>query len=229
MAPAAAMEKKSSMDDEIEFGTTVSYPMNEAATQFRIKTRHNIPSNGKPQGISIDEFTVTAEYQYYCAPKLDPTAFLIARVSGFEQYDLLPGQANLFFGNTFVGETYIDPSIIDDTLDLSLGRDQSIVVKREKIKDYNVSKKVGNSTKQSLGIEISAKNTKATSIELVIEDQIPISSDKEIEVVLDEAKTALLKPETGTLRWTKNIGAGSSEILQFRYSVKYPSDRKINL
>ena len=210
-------------------GSTPEYPMNDAVTEFKIKSKHSIPSDGKHQGLSIDDLTIPADYEYYVAPKIDPAAFLIARVTDFEQYDLLPGEANLFFSNTFVGKVYINPSTVEDTLDLSLGRDQSIVVKREKIKEFCETKKLSGSTKETLGIEISVRNTKSTKIQLIIEDQIPISTAKEIEVDLVEAKTAKHSKETGKLRWSKNIMAGTTESMVFKYTVKYPSDKKINL
>ncbi len=226
MAPQSAMM----MDAEDEmFTTQVEYPVNDAVTQFKIRTKHNVPSNGKPQVINIDVFTMPAKYQYYTAPKFDPTAFLIAKVSGFEAYDLLPGEANLFLTNTFVGQTFINPNITADTLELSLGRDQSIIVKREKIKDFSTTKKIGSSTKESLGIALSIRNTKGTKIELIVEDQIPVSSDKDIEVSLNDNGGAKLEQSTGKLTWTKVILGTSTETIQFKYDVKYPSDRKINL
>lgn len=211
-------------DDFVE----IDYPANEAVTQFVIKTKHSIPSNGKPQAISIDVFTMPAKYEYYTAPKLDPSAFLIARVADFEQYEMLPGEANLFLSNTYVGKTFLNPNVVDDSLDLSLGRDQSIVVKREKVKEFTASKKVGSSKKESIGIEITIKNTKRSQITLVIEDQIPISSDKDIEVDLEEAGEAKHLQSSGVLRWTRVIPSNTTDRARFVYSVKYPADRKIN-
>lgn len=209
-------------------GLSVEYPVNEAVTQFNIRTPHTVPSNGKPQGLTIDAFTVQADYEYYCAPKMDPAAFLVARVSGFEQYDLLAGEANLFLSNTYVGKTYIDPGVISDTLDLSLGRDQSIIVKRKKVKEFTATKKIGGNTRETIGIEISVKNTKSSAIDMVIEDQVPISTDKEIEVSTGELSGAEDVTETGLLRWEMTIEGGQSETKAFRYGVKYPSGRKIN-
>jgi uncharacterized protein (TIGR02231 family) len=226
---ASAMATEDMAESEEIQRSTVEYPANEAVTQFKIKTRHTIPSNGKPQGLSIDAFTIPAAYDYYCAPKVDPTAFLIARVWDFEKYDLLPGEANLFLTNTYVGKVFIDPNTMSDTLDLSLGRDQSITVKREKVTEFCETKKIGSSVKETIGLEISIRNTKSTKIHLIIEDQIPISTNKEIEVSLDEAKTGKHIAETGLIRWSKNINAGSTEKIPFKYTVKYPSDRRINL
>ncbi|MEZ4722886.1 MAG: DUF4139 domain-containing protein [Flavobacteriales bacterium] len=226
--PLATSDDKVSEAESFEMGSVVEYPVNQAVTQFKIKTRHNIPSNGKPQGISIDVFTVPARYQYYCAPKVDPAAFLVARVWDFNQYDLLPGEANLFLSNTYVGQTFINPGTISDTLDLSLGRDQSIVVKREKVSEFCDSKRIGSNIKESIGMEISVKNTKETKIFLVIEDQVPISTNKEITVDVEDKSGADLNTQTGLLRWTKNIMAGSSEKMSFKYSIKYPAEKRIN-
>lgn len=224
-----ALSMNDSMEDKKKASSSIEYPVNEAAKQFRIKAAQRIPSNGKPRVINIDEIEIPAKYMYYAAPKLVPSAYLIAKVANFEQYDLLPGSANLFLGSTYVGQTYINPAVVTDTLDLSLGRDQSIIVKRERIKDYTSSKKIGNSTKESIGIKLSIRNTKSTKIQLVIEDQIPISSNKDIEVTLDEAKTAKHDALTGKLKWSRNILSNSTEEIVFKYGVKYPSDKKINL
>lgn len=217
-----------SFDTEVESLSSVDYAINKAATRFEIKTRYDIPSNNKPQVIGVDVFTLNADYEYYAAPKIDPTAFLVARVAGFEKYDLLPGQANLFFSNTYVGQAFIDPNIFGDTLDLSLGRDQSIVVKREKVKELCETKKIGNNLKETIGVQISVKNTKGGPITLTIVDQIPVSTNKEITVDLDENATGTLTEETGQLKWVEKIGAGEGRQNSFRYTVKYPADRKIN-
>lgn len=208
--------------------SSVDYAINKAATRFEIKTRYDIPSNNKPQVIGVDVFTLNADYEYYAAPKIDPTAFLVARVEGFEKYDLLPGQANLFFSNTYVGQAFIDPNIFGDTLDLSLGRDQSIVVKREKVKELCETKKIGNNLKETIGVQISVKNTKGGPITLTIVDQIPVSTNKDITVDLDENATGTLTEETGMLKWVEKIAAGAGRQNSFRYTVKYPADRKIN-
>ncbi len=232
----ALVEKAEAMSDDMELEleegfyneSSVEYAVNKAITRFEIRTRYNVPSNGKPQVIGIDAFTIPAAYEYFASPKLDPAAFLIAKVSGFEKYDLLPGQANLFLNNTFVGEAFIDPNVIGDTLDLSLGRDPSITVKREKIKDFEASRKIGSSIKETIAIEISVRNTKSGKIRLSIEDQIPVSGNKDIEVQLTEDADGKFDAQSGKLTWLKTINPSSKEEFTFSYSVKYPEERRIN-
>lgn len=229
---AMMLSQDSGMEMEARSGyatnTSVDYAVNKAITRFEIRTRYSIPSNGKPQVIGIDAFTIPAKYEYYASPKLDPAAFLIAKVAGFEKYDLLPGQANLFLDNTFVGEAFLDPNVINDTLELSLGRDPSIIVKREKVKDFAASRKVGSSTKETIGIVISIRNTKSGAVRLTIEDQIPVSGNKDIEVTLVEDSEAKFNAETGNLTWKRKLSTASKDEVRFSYSVKYPSDKQVN-
>lgn len=77
-----------------------------------------------------------ASFEYQSVPKLDPTAFLVAQVRDWQKYDLLEGEANLYFENTFVGKSMLNLLSASDTLNLSLGRDLGIVVKREKRKEF---------------------------------------------------------------------------------------------
>ncbi|MEX2596358.1 MAG: DUF4139 domain-containing protein [Salibacteraceae bacterium] len=225
-----AKDQALAMEDNAVYNeVSIDYPVNDAVTQFTIKTKHSVVANGKPQIINIDAFPVSATYSYYTAPKFDPAAFLVARIAGFQDYDLLPGEANLFLANTYVGMTMLDPAIIGDTLELSLGRDQSIIVKREKIKQFTEKKKIGNSIKETVGVQISIRNTKETSIDLIVEDQIPISTDKEIEVVLKEYGEAQHDQLSGGLKWFKNLPPDTKDVYDFIYEVKYPSGKKINL
>lgn len=217
---------------DVEFedlSATVSYAMNEAATQFQLKAKYTVASDAKPQVMPIDEYTLPAQYEYFCAPSVELAAFLVARVTGFDEYDLLAGNANLFFGNSFVGEIFLDPKQIGDTLDVSLGRDQSLVVQREKVNEFSATKKIGSSTKESLAYEISVRNTKATAVKLVVQDQVPVSSNKEIEVEIEEVAGAKMDDASGKLTWVKNIAPSAADKWQFRYAVKYPSGRLINL
>src|SRR6478736_10421838 len=127
-----------------------------------------------------------ADYSYSVAPKLDQDSFLLAKATGWEDFSLLPGEANIFFEGTFVGKTFIDPNNIKDTLSVSLGRDKRIVVKREKLKDLTSRKFIGSSQKESYSYEISVRNTKTEAIKITLEDQVPVTQNSQIEVaVLD--------------------------------------------
>lgn len=105
----------------------------ELDATFDIDIPYTIASNNKPHSVSLKELNIPASYKYYAVPKLDPDAFLLAEVTGYEKLNLIPGEANIVFENTYVGKTFLNPYNTQDTLNLSMGRDKRITIKREKL------------------------------------------------------------------------------------------------
>jgi len=178
--------------------------------------------------VDIQKYDLAAQYQYATVPKLDPDAFLMAKVVGWESLSLLPGETNVFFEGAFVGKSFIDPNNIKDTLSVSLGRDKRIVVKREKLKDFSAEKFIGSNKRETRAFEISVRNTKTSSVEIILEDHIPVSRNNQLEVTLQDGGGARFDPVTGRLAWTLTIPPGESRKLVYKYEVKYPKDRIIS-
>ena len=74
--------------------------------EFVIQTPFSVPSDGAPHMIGVSSQTIPATYKHYTTPKRDKDAFLYARTTGWEDLNLLPGEANVFFEGTFVGQSY---------------------------------------------------------------------------------------------------------------------------
>lgn len=197
--------------------------------EFDISIPYSINSDNKYNIIEVQKNKLTAQYEYFCAPKLDKAAFLLARISGWEQYNLLPGEMNLFFEGTYVGKSYTDTYNTKDTLDISLGRDNNIVITREKIKDFTVTKFIGNSKKETYGYEISVRNKKKQSINIIVEDQMPLSNDKDIEIEKIDISGANIDETTGKLTWKLTVKPGETKKLKIAFSIKHPKDKPINL
>ena len=100
-------------------------------TRFEIKKRYTIVSNPDITTIEIDNFELPASYQHYAAPELNENVFLTATVTDWENYDLLQGEANIYFEGSYAGKTQISPVATSDSLQLSLGVDPNIIVTRE--------------------------------------------------------------------------------------------------
>ncbi len=197
-------------------------------TKFDISIPYTVSSGGKATTVDIKKENLKASYTYAVAPKLDQDAFLIARIANWDQYDLLAGQANLFFEGTYVGKTYINPSNVSDTLELSLGRDKHIVVERKPVKDFTSKKFIGSNQKETFAYEITVRNTKKTSISIVVEDQIPISSHSDIEVTPLSTGGATWNKNTGKMRWVLKIPSGQQKKVSYSFEVKYPKSKKVS-
>jgi hypothetical protein len=64
---------------------------------------------------------------------------------------------------------------------------------------------------------------------MVIEDQIPLSTDKDIEISKIEISNATYEENTGKLIWKMKLNTGDSKTFKLVYSVKYPKDKTLNL
>jgi uncharacterized protein (TIGR02231 family) len=206
----------------------VSVNDNAMNVTFDIDLPYDVPSNGKDQSVVLKEYAVPSSFKYYSVPKLDKDAYLLGEVADWEKLNLIPGEANIIFEGTYVGKSYIDPNSTQDTLNLTLGRDKRVVVKREKVVDYSSVKFMGSNKKQVFTYEITVKNNKKEKIQMLLKDQYPISSTREIEEELLESGGADVNKDTGVLTWKVELAPGESKKYRISYSVKYPKDKTVN-
>jgi uncharacterized protein (TIGR02231 family) len=199
----------------------------QLSATFDIDLLYDIPCDGKVHLVSMVEYELPATYEYYAAPKLDKDAFLLARITDWEKLNLLPAMANVFFEGNYVGQSEINPNNTRDTLSLSLGRDKKIVIKRQKIKDYNASKVIGLTKKETYAFDISIRNTKKEAVVINLLDQYPLTQDKDIEVELLENSKAIVDKEKGQLLWKFTLNGSETKSYRMSYSVKYSKDKVI--
>ena len=197
-------------------------------TNFEIDLPYDINSDGELQSVVIKEEKLTAILKNYVVPKLDKDPYLLAELTNWQNLNLLPGTANIIMDDTYLGKTMIDPNITSDTLNLSLGKDKRIAVKRTLVKELTTTKTSGSTTKQIFTYEIVLKNNKTTDVQLLLKDQYPLSQVKEIETILGNNDDASINEELGILNWQINLKPGESRKVRFSYTVKYPGDKKIS-
>ena len=202
---------------------------NELNVTFDIDLPYSILSNGKAQTATLQTVDVPADYKYYAVPKLDKDVYLLAYVTDWQKLNLLAAEANIILEGTYVGKTYIDPNSTLDTLSFTLGRDKRVAVKREKLADFSSVKFLGSNKLQKFTYELTVKNNKKESVELILKDQYPLTTNKEIEVELLDDGKAEVNTDLGILNWKLNLNAGESKKIRFTYSVKYPKDKSLNL
>lgn len=241
-APAAASGKAEKYADDAsdseEFGGQEPEPAPEAQTaasyttsqeyalsvEYAIAIPYDVSTDGKPRRVDVKDYELKATYQHYAAPGYEPHAFLQAAIGGWEDFNLLPGPANVYFDGAFLTTTHLNPGTTQDTLRVGLGRDPQIVVSRTKIQDLTSRKIIGTNTRDTYGYSIEVRNAKSEPISLVIEDQIPVSKNKDIVVTLTEGHLSTYTASNGRLRWTVTLLPGTTQKFSFQYEVRYPKD-----
>lgn len=196
-------------------------------TNFEIDLPYDIDSDGKMNSVAIKEQEISCILKNYAVPRIDREAYLLAEVADWQNLDLLPGDANIIMDDTYLGKSLIDPNTTADTLNLSLGKDKRLAVKRSLVKELSSLKTSGSNSRQVFTYELIVKNNKSTDVNLLLKDQIPLSNIKEVEVKLEESGEAMVNEETGVLTWKMELKPGESRKVRFTYAVKYPKDKKI--
>jgi len=196
-------------------------------TTFHIDLPYDIATNGKPAIVNLQEYALPASYQYLAIPRLDGDAFLMAAVTGYDSLNLLPGEGSITFENMYVGKSVVNPGTTNDTLNLSLGRDKQIIIKREQVASTAGTRFLGSSLKQTFTYEIKVRNAKKDTVRLLLKDQFPVSTEKEIEVELLRSDDATVQKESGLLSWQMELAPGQAKTVRVSYSVKSPSGRAV--
>jgi uncharacterized protein (TIGR02231 family) len=207
----------------------VEKKVGETTINFDVSVPYTIESSGKYQTIEIQRTTTPAEYKYVAVPKLSPYAYLTGNITNWAGQSLQSGEAALYFENTYVGKSALNVNQLTDTLTLSLGTDNSILVKREKRQDFTSKKIIGTNKTETYSFLLTIRNNKATQIKITLRDQIPISSNSGITVEPIELSGGSLNQQTGEIRWDLDIKPQETKQVILTYSVKYPKDKTVIL
>ena len=197
-------------------------------TEYEIKLNYTIAADGKMHKVLINQKEVPMIMQFAAVPKVCTDAFLMAKVTGWEDMNIIPGNARLYFDGGYVGEMYLDASTTSDTLNVNLGRDKTIAITRKKIKENFKDKIFSDDKVETRTIEIVVRNTKNVPVEIVLEDQIPIATgSNEIRVDLFENDGAILDEATGKLSWKVKLKVKDTKKITFTYQIRYPKGKTI--
>lgn len=229
LAKQEMYEAKSSMKQKATNNVEIEISHQPTTTTYQINEKYNLLSDGKLYTVDIETVELKANFEYYAAPKLDAAAYLTAQITDWQDLNLMNGEANLFFEGTFLGKSLIDIENAGDTLSLSLGKDKNIQIKRTLLKENSQKRMLSNKKMDSRNYEITIRNNKQEAINIIIEDQFPISTAKEIEMESKEAPGATIEESTQKVRWVQTLETKKEQKLQLRYTVSYPKDKKVTL
>lgn len=199
----------------------------QTSTEFVIDIPYTIPPDNHAYDVSMLEYSIDVDYQYQSIPKLSENAFLTAQITDWGKYHLLNGKSFLFLNGIYQGESFLDLKSLEDTLNISVGIDNDIIIERELLTDLSSRNFFKNRVKESKAWKISIKNMKDKKIYLTMEDQIPVSRNKEINVNWLEISGGTVNEDTGKISWNLELRANELKEIVIRYEVKYPQNRQL--
>jgi uncharacterized protein (TIGR02231 family) len=199
----------------------------QTSISFHIPRAVDIPSDNSQHGnvVAIEQLPVSLEF--LAVPKLSPFIFLRSEIVNRAAYPLLPGKVNIFTGNTFTGSSPLKKVAASEKFDLYFGTDDQITVKREELKQHKEAGLFGKN-RMSYRYKIELNNFRKEPQTVTVRDQLPLATDTEIKVSLDEPS---IKPdeirEDGRLTWKLPLKAGEKRELTFGIVVEYPKEREV--
>lgn len=195
--------------------------------EFDIKQPLTLSSDGKTTTTEIARYQLPASYQHLGIPRADTDAFLMADATDWQQHSLLEGEANVYFENSFIGKTILDPTVANDTLHFSLGRDNGIRIQRTKVSARSSRRLLASTQEQNMTWRITVKNSRQEAVSLTLQDQIPVSENSSITVTTEELSGGQLDKSTGIVVWQLQIQPNEQREFIVQYRVKYPKSRNL--
>ena len=219
MAGAAPMMRAATPEAQVSEEETMS--------EYTLPQKQQIPSD--PQGIlaDLEHFTIPAEYRSASCARKDPSAYLTAILHTSDLPPRSISNARVYLKDIYTGDTDLDPDFSEDTVTLSLGKEERIHVSfhETKKKTSNVLLKGQKVTEYEYTTTVT--NSSSQEVCLMLKDRIPVSRDKAITVEMVSADGAEKEENTGILTKEMRLSPKESGVWKLSYKVFYPKDRKI--
>ena len=198
-------------------------------TEFEIKDKFSCPSDGKPYSVDIKEVDLPASFTYFSVPKFDNGAFIMANIVNWQELDLISGPSSIYLDGAFIGNSEIDTRSVSDTISLSFGRDNKVIVLRKLKREMSSRKVIGSSKRETFLYETTVRNNHAYPITITVYDQLPLSKNDQISVSQEVISNGSVNSLTGEVKWEIVLQPGESKAFDFGYSVKYPKDMNVDI
>jgi uncharacterized protein (TIGR02231 family) len=254
----AEMAKKMVSDSDVAHRTTGFQPSppvtpiaveeaaaagSEFATNLAIKKPIDLASGADPRRFMVLTTNLAGEFSRYTAPRVSANVFVKGKFKNDLDVPILGGTAEVYIESpapggkgkisNFVGREQVPSVVSGEEFDLHLGADQYIKAEHKRVKRERQSKQGAKTTKIRYSYLITLESFKQDSITVTVQDRIPVSHIKEVEV-----KDVDLEPkpdeerEDGILTWKIHMEPGTKREITIEYTIQFPGDwpeRRLNL
>ena len=201
---------------------------NELNTSYDIDIPYDILSNNEDHLISLYQQKIPADYQYFTAPNYDREAYLLAKIKDFSKYNLVSAPASVIFENMYIGETRISPDQTNNEMNITLGNDPKISIRREDVQDKSGEKFLSSYREKVVTYDLVIKNNKKEQISMEIKDRFPLSNNEAVKIEVLDKSGAAKDDEKGFLTWNIKLSPSETKKLRVSYKVRYPKDYTVS-
>ncbi len=204
------------------------------AATYVIERATDIKSDNKLAKVTVARLQLPSTFRHSCVPKLSSFVYLKTHATNRSDFTLLPGRTSIFLDGAFVANATMDLVPAGQEFWTFLGVDQSVSVERKELARRDETSGVfGKKTLRTVFDQVfKVKNGKATDIDLVIWDQLPMGDHEDIKVVLEEPKyekdsESFKITESKLVEWRHGLKAGEKRDVPFRFAIERPEDMQV--
>ena len=221
IAPAQAKIGELSLLGGVEY---VETKVPTTSTKVKVPSLQSVPANGAVYSFGVFTSTLPISFVYHAVPSVNASAFLIVQVTDWRSLQLLDATAKVNLNGTLVGNTLMEISEANsDTLNITLGKDDGITVKKAEIGNRTFKKEKNNKIKETVAYEFTVKNNLTEDAELYLFDQVPISQTNNVKVDFEQFSSGRLNDENGEVVWQYSLKPGEEKKnIQLIYTIEYP-------
>lgn len=234
---AASLEHQDSVKQDYGLTTTYDLPGRRTLMPSSVPRRHVLAE------LDLKSMTLT----HIIVPKIRAAAFLRARMQNTSSVTILRGRAGMTVDGTFLGTTTLPNCAPNDSFNISLGVDPSILVTYAKPSVRRIGG--GFFSKEHTAVfrrTCWVKNTKSIAVDLIVSEQVPLSEDDKLRVQIlepkgleregDQVKMAMQTgsgtvslAKNGEVKWMFKLQPGKDIRLALEYEAKVPQGSQVEL
>ena len=214
--------------------STASVVTGGTAATYVIERTTDIKSDNKMAKVTVTRLLLPSTFRHSCVPKLSSYVYLKTHATNKSDFTLLPGRTSIFLDGAFVANSSMDLVPAGQKFWTFLGVDQSVSVERKELARREESSGLfGKKTLRTVFDQVfKVKNGKATEIDLVIWDQLPMGDHEDIKVVLEEPKyekdsESFKMNESKYVEWRHAVKAGEKLDVPYRFVIERPADMQV--
>lgn len=176
--------------------------------------------------LALDEKVFAPKVYAQAVPRLDRTAFVMAKFSNESAEILLPGQAYLMREGVLVGSTYLDVLAPGAEVELAFGAIEGLRLKRDMPERATGDRGIlSNSTQleEKAVLEVENLTTEVWPVRLL--DLVPYSEQEDLEVSFEAAPSPVetdVDGQRGILAWEFDVAPGETKTISLTHTLRWP-------
>lgn len=198
---------------------------------FAVPGRVTVAGNGDAKRVVLAVEKLEPVLSCRTVPKLDPQAYLYAKLTFAKGTPLLPGQVYLFRDGTFVGTGDIPLLSPGEEHELGFGLDDQVKVRHAVLEEKRGETGLISSSHTDVrNFRVTVKNMHERPINLVVIDQMPVPLNQDIKVEYTgkvQPTKSNLKDQRGVMSYEAKLEPDEEKILDYGYRISWPAAKKV--